>query len=505
MRGWRVLAPALGAWCLGALLLGANPAEARFPADHRALKATLSLEDVTAYLKSVQRPGLITVTEEGRSAGGRPIFLVRLNRGGAKARFRAFFYAQQHGNEVSGKDALLYLIRAVSEHPERLPEDVDLYLMPMLNPDGAVAQRRTNDAKADLNRDHLLLSQPETRAFYRVARRILPHLAADCHEFTRDGEDYQRVGADHVRRVWERWPLITMDACNHPLIPASLKEAGQQCVASAAPVMAGAGHPYARYTVGGPAPEEEIRPSTPEVDDGRNGLGSHGALSFILEAGVRRSAANPQADLGARVDAFLGLFDHLLGTPESRARVFELSEQARREPLPPFIATNTFWANLGGKVGTVKMCDPTSGQVLEIPTANLMLDLVVKSSVPTPQAYVIEARAAKLFRPLLEYHGLRFRELSAPEKLKTERCRLVRLEEPFDELYQRYENRQIVARGVATECEFPAGTLIVPLDQALARRAIQVLEPCLLYGLYGYAEFRALKQPDGTLPVQRLP
>jgi len=45
----------------------------------------------------------------------------------------------------------------------------------------------------------------------------------------------------------------------------------------------------------------------------------------------------------------------------------------------------------------------------------------------------------------------------------------------------------------------------VPLDQPLARRAIEVLEPCLLYGLYSYPSFRALAQPGGFLPVQRLP
>lgn len=505
MRGGGGLRRLLAALGCGGVLLAALPAEPAFPANHRHLKATLSFGAMEALLKSVAKPGLITVSEEGRSAGGRPIYLVRLNRGGAKARFKAFFYAQQHGNEVSGKDAQMYLIRSIAERPERLPEDVDLYLMPTVNPDGAVAKRRTNDAQADLNRDHLLQAQPETQTLYRVVRRILPHLAVDCHEFTRDGEDYQRVGSDHVRRAWERWPLITMDACNHPLIPAGLKETALKLVISAEPLMAQAGYPYERYTVGGPAPEEEIRPSTPEVDDGRNGLGSHGALSLIIEAGVRRSAPDPQADLGARVDAYLRLFDHVLGTAKSRTQVFELSEKARIEPLPAFIATNTFWANVGGQVRTVKLAEPLTGQMMEIPTANVMLDLVVKHSVPTPRAYVIEARVAAIFRPLLEHHGLSFRTLTGPEKMKSERCRLLRVETPYDDLYQRYENRQIVTREAAAERELAAGTLVVPLDQPLARRAIQVLEPCLLYGLYSYPEYRALAQADGTLPVLRLP
>jgi hypothetical protein len=416
-----------------------------------------------------------------------------------------FLYAEQHGDEVAGKDALLYLVRGIAERPERLPEDVDLYVMPMVNPDGAVAFRRTNDAKADLNRDHLLLQQPETQAFYRLVRRILPHIAVDCHEFTRDHEAPFRLPGDLVARPWEKWPLITMDALNHPLVPASLREEGLRIVEAAVPPLSAAGHRYARYSVGGPALGEEIRPSTLDADDGRNGVGSHGALSFIIEAGVRRGIADPQVDLGLRVDAYLALFEQLLGTPESRLRWLKLVESARREPLPPFIATNFFWANAGGKPGIQRLADPLSGQVREIPTPGVMADAVVKSSVPTPKAYLIEARAAAAFRPLLEGHGLVFRELAGAEKMWTERCTLLRVETAFDEVYQRYGGRQIVARGVPVETEFAAGTLVVSLDQPLARRAIQVLEPCMLYGLFTAPAFRALVLADGSLPVHRVP
>lgn len=394
---------------LGALLgagacLASGLPEARFPADPRQITATLSPDELASFLKSVAKPGFITVTEEGRSPGGRPVLLVRLNRGGEQARFRVLFYAQQHGDEVSGKDALAYLVRAIAERPERLPEDVDLYLMPMLNPDGAAAYRRSNGAGADLNRDHLLQSQPEVQAFHRVARRVMPHLAADLHEFTRDGEA-------HARRGWERWPLITMDPANHPLIPASLREEGGAWVDSAGPVLARAGHRFDRYTLGGAPPDDEIRPSTLEADDARNGLGSQGALSFIIEVGVRRRASNPQADLGQRVDACLQLLHHLLGTPESRIRIRALSDQARQAPLPPFIAINVFWANRDGQVRPVKVVEAATGRVQEIPTPNLMLDPVVKQGVPTPRVYAIEARAARAFRALLDRHGIIAREL----------------------------------------------------------------------------------------------
>jgi hypothetical protein len=483
------------------LLLGmggfAESAPPPFPVDHRTMRRTVSYREMVVFLEGVARPGFITVTEEGRSTEGRKLFLVRLNRGGAKARFRVLYYAQQHGDEVAGKDAQLTLIRDLAEHPELLPEDVDLYLMPMVNPDGAEARRRVNGLGADLNRDHLLLAQPETRALWRVARRIRPHLAVDSHEFGRDGEEFTRKG-------WEAWPIITMDACNHPLIPDYLKATALEAVATAAPLQARAGHAYTRYSVGGPPPDEEIRPSTPEVDDGRNGLGTLGALSFIIEAGVRHRAAEPQADLGERVDGYRILYRHLLGDRAWRDRVLGLAERARREPLPPFIATNVFWANLGGKVTSVKVREVPSGRVVQVPTAMAMTDLVVKGSVPTPKAYAIDAGAATSFIPVLEAQGLRWETLAAPRRARVERVKLLRLEEPYDELYQRYKDRQIVERRPPADLDLPAGTLLVPLDQDLARRAIQVLEPSLLYGLYGYPGFRDLARPGTDLPVSRV-
>jgi len=474
--------------------LMAAPGEQRVPADPLRLKASISYADMEAFLAEVAKPGLITVTEEGRSVEGRAIRLVRLNRGGAKARFKVLFYAQQHGNEISGKDAQLCLIRAIAEKPALLPEDVDLYLMPMMNPDGAEAGRRTNGAKADLNRDHIRLLQPETRALHAVARRVLPHLAVDSHEFTRDGKDWDAKG-------WDCWPLITMDGLNVPWIPAALRREALARVESARPVMAKAGYAYTRYTVGGLPPLDEIRPSTTEVDDGRNSLGCMGTLSFIIEAGTRRQPGAPQ-DLPARADAYTRLYRHLLGTAASRRKVEALCEAARREPLPAYLPTNFFWASLDGRAPVVKVTERATGKVLEIPSPGLMTDLVVKGSVPTPRAYVIDAAAADTFKALLDRHGIRYARTGAAP-IQAERCRLLRVEAGYDDLYGRYENRQIVARDPVSGRTFPEGSLVVPLDQPLARCAIGILEPCLLYGLYSYRDFSTLALPDGTLPVWR--
>ncbi len=467
------------------------------PADHRALAKPISYDQMAAFLAGVARPGFIAVSEEARTAKGRSVFLVHLGRKGTAAPWRVLFYAQQHGDEPSGKDALLFMIRDIAAAPKLLPEDVDLWIMPMINPDGAEAKERRNAAGADLNRDHILLAQPETQALHRVCRRVLPHVAVDCHEFDRDSADYRERG-------WNRWPVITMDGLNNPLFDAALVRAAQRWVDEAGPALAKAGHNFARYSVGGVPPEEEQRFSTPGLDDGRNGLGAYGALSFIIEAGVMQAAPDPNADLGRRVDAYLALLWRFLNDDRRRGEEVRTVERARRAPLPAFIPTNYFWANVGGRLTEVSVIDVATGKATSVTTPNFMQDLVVKRSVPTPRAYVIEAPAAATFRAVMERHGIAFTTLEAPRTLLAERCRLLRVEDGVDEVYERYAGRQIVSREKAAPQEFASGSLLVTLDQPAAVSAALLLEPSMLYGLYQYAEFQRLVAADRTVPVWRV-
>ena len=112
-------------------------------------------EAMRAEQPDVEAMTLSTATREGR-VSARIVLLKGFDE-------RGFVFFTNYDSRKS---------RELAEHPERLPEDVDLYLMPMLNPDGAEAHRRFTSTGADLNRDHLLLAQPETQALHRVARRI---------------------------------------------------------------------------------------------------------------------------------------------------------------------------------------------------------------------------------------------------------------------------------------------------------------------------------------------
>jgi hypothetical protein len=300
-----------------------------------------------------------------------------------------------------------------------------------------------------------------------------------------------------------------MDGVNNPLFDPAVVAAARRWVDESAAVAAAAGHRFLRYTVGGLPPYEEQRPSAPDVDSGLNAIGMYGGLSFIIEAAVARDVPDPSFDLGNRVDAYLVLLRRFLAEAPRRADDVAAIDAARRRALPAFVPTNYLWTNPAMLVTDFPVIEIASGNVLRVPTANMMTTLAVKSARPTPAAYAIDPRAADAFRPLLERHGIPFDTLAASRPARVERCTLVRFEDEFDEVYSRYDGRQIVRCGAPAAGDLPAGTLLVPLDgDAAARdaavRAALVLEPAALYGVYAYPRFRPFAAPGAVLPVARV-
>lgn len=495
MSRWSVTASALALSLLFSTAAEIQAAAARPKIPH-AIQRTVSFPEMERFLAAVNGQSGITVSVEGKSVQSRSLYLVHATRT-PNPPFRILFFAQQHGDEVSGKDALLLLVQEIAENPERLPTEVDLYIVPMLNPDGAEADTRRNAAGADLNRDHIALEQPETQALHNLVRRIRPHLAVDCHEFTRDADEPEG-------RNWTAWPDITLDGLNNPLFDPKLIAIAQRWIDESAAPLAAAGHPFYRYTVGGQPPAEEQRHSAPDVDSALNAVGMYGGLSFIIEAAVRRDSDAPPDDLARRVDAYLTLFHHFLKGGGHRAEDLAAVERARRRPLPPFLPTNYLWVNPGMAITEFPVTDRISGRTLMIPTANMMTTLAVKRSVSTPQGYAVTPEAAADFEQLLGRHGIPFEELKEPRPIEAQVCRLLRMEDRFDELYSRYEGRQIVDCAPAAAATLPPGALWIPLTGEAAVRAALVLEPLALYGVYQFPRFAKYATPGARLPVQRV-
>ena len=95
--------------------------------------------------------------------------------------------AGQHGDEPAGTEALLVLARQLAEGRfERVLEQLDVFLLPRANPDGAALGQRAAADGIDLDRDHLLLRTPEAQAGAGLIRGVAPLVVLDLHEYPVD-------------------------------------------------------------------------------------------------------------------------------------------------------------------------------------------------------------------------------------------------------------------------------------------------------------------------------
>ena len=109
-----------------------------------------------------------------------------------------------HGNEASGRESCFTMARqlAFSTDPAIIDmlSKMTVLIVPSINADGRAANTRGNSTGQDLNRDHALIEQNETKGFATMLRDYTPDVVLDNHEG--DSEDLPILAARH-RNVYE--------------------------------------------------------------------------------------------------------------------------------------------------------------------------------------------------------------------------------------------------------------------------------------------------------------
>jgi hypothetical protein len=149
----------------------------------------------------------VRVVEIGRTLQGRPINMFVFGYPGplsSAAQISAspttLIQCHVHGNEPSMRESCLILARelAFTDDPEllKIMERSTVLIVPTLNGDGRAANTRGSSTGQDLNRDHSLLREPETKAFAAMLRDYTPDVAVDGHNG--DTEDLPVLGPRHL-------------------------------------------------------------------------------------------------------------------------------------------------------------------------------------------------------------------------------------------------------------------------------------------------------------------
>ena len=123
---------------------------------------------------------LIDVETIGKSVLGHPIYGLKIGSGDK----RILMWSQMHGNESTTTKALFDLLNSLLDENSKLSyilERCTLYIIPILNPDGALAYTRINANGVDLNRDAQKLTQPESIVLRDTFEAFKPHFCYNLH------------------------------------------------------------------------------------------------------------------------------------------------------------------------------------------------------------------------------------------------------------------------------------------------------------------------------------
>jgi hypothetical protein len=471
------------------------------PVNNRYAKLT-SFSELSSYVEILGRQSSILKTEIiGHSVKGRNIYALKFSSsvfGRDSSKIRVLIFAQQHGNEQSGKEGALLLAAELLKPGNRyLFDKIDLALVPQVNPDGSELNRRRNANGADLNRNHLILTEPETIALHQLFDRYLFEATLDVHEYSSYGEEWRKYGyrknsdvnigsttnlnvAEGIRKL--------SDSTYLPYIFAYLKERNFSSFT---------------YCPGGPPGISYIRHSTFDINDGRQSFGIQGTFSFIQEGmnGRDDSIENLQHRAEGQMAGMRGLLEYVYS---NREKVKTLVEAERKKLLSPGpgqeISVQSVHAANGQSL-TITLFSYYSGRDSLVTVTDYRP--VVKSvyDVSEPLGYLIPEECAGLLEwarrqslkqsPLKGISGYRLMEYSITSIDSAD-----------------FEGDKVADPGLTVKMRENlrpgAGFIFIPASQLKGRLILLALEPKSMLGLATYEKYASLLQAGKPWPVLRV-
>ncbi|PVY36654.1 M14 family metallopeptidase [Pontibacter virosus] len=143
--------------------------------------------DIVPLIEQLQEKPLFDVQVAGHSVQGRSIYLIKAGTGKTKV----LLWSQMHGDEPTATMALFDLLHFLSQSDEldavrkHMLEHLTLYMVPMLNPDGAEMYARRNALGIDMNRDALRLQSPESVLLKQLRDQLEPAFGFNLHDQSR--------------------------------------------------------------------------------------------------------------------------------------------------------------------------------------------------------------------------------------------------------------------------------------------------------------------------------
>lgn len=464
------------------------------------LKPT-SYEQLSAYVQSLDRESdLVEVEVIGQSVQNRNLYALKFSNadfGKDKNKIKVLFFAQQHGNEQSGKEGALLLAKYLLEPDNRyLFDKIDLAIIPQVNPDGSEINQRRNAAGADLNRNHLILTEPETKALHRFFEQYMFEASLDIHEYSPYGSDWESYG-------YRKNAAVTLGTTTNVNVSEKIRDfSTNEALPFVLKYLNDRGYTSFVYCPGGPPEIDYIRHSTFDINDGRQSFGILNTFSFIQEGmnGEDTYIQNLQNRSEGQATAMRAMLEFIYN---HQKEIRKLVAQGRKELVKQ---------KVGGSV-SIQADHFGDGRVLKLPLvswntkADTIVEVkdyrpVVKSifDVQKPDGYLISKSQTDLLN-WLDIQSIDYFDY-VPKKNQIIEQYFIKTIDSIDFERDIIVN-PIVESGII-ELSVKESFVFVPVCQLKANMIIQALEPKSMLGLVTYKQYAHLLKPNAKYPVYRV-
>ncbi len=480
--------------------------ESRTQLEESGWKTLTSYQQMMDYLQPlVASSTKVSMVPMGTSVSGRVIPALYFSNDPVFASQRAnkplvMISCQQHGDEPSGKEAALIVARKLLNENSDLLDNLDLILVPQVNPDGSELGTRRNANAMDLNRNHVILSEPESLALHQLFLKWLPEVTLDVHEYNAIKDPW--IEAGFTKDADEMLGGVT----NLNIDPNIIRFSRESFIPDMGKGVAADGFRFHRYIVGDPFEAGVVRFSTTAINDSRQSMGMYNSLSFIIEG---KRYANTTNELEKRTRGQVSAMLNFLQTSNQHAAdMLAIVKQARAtmEDMDQSHIQMEYYADANHPVLNFPVFDLKSWERTNRDLENFKPLVKIRKSVYKPAAYAFPATEMRLIE-LLKRHQIPFQTLQRDDDFKTETYRVQHIVEAIDEEKPTY---LVDVHKIARQETLQSGMIIVPVSGSAANLIPLMLEPESTWGIvspratgkYRFADYLVEGQ---DYPVKRLP
>ena len=471
------------------------------PAELRAFSSPATSEEVIRFCqRAAGKSEHLTLHTIGRSETGIPLVAIRVadSHSPAEDPLRIIIFAQQHGNEQSGKEAALLLIRdfAKGKH-EAWRKNIETWIVPQLNPDGSDVNQRRNAGGIDLNRDHIVQLASETRAIHALFRSVMPHVTVDIHEYQPFRESWEEFGGYKNFDVQVGVPT-------NPNVDERIRTfALEQALPAIGEHLNSKGFSFHNYIVGPVPTQGRTRHSTVDFDDGRQSFAILNTLSFIYEGINGRDGfiENLERRTYGQYEALLALMEFLQAHNPKVIDMVELARHNLRHSAHGELVPVRLEHFPDGTPLLLPLTSSTTGEDTLVVVENYHPVVKPTLEVRRPRAYLVPASDSLLVN-FLKLHEIEFERMFIISDKNIVAMQINSIEMSNDE---ELANRLPHVTPQKITLERPDQQyLFVPTAQLHSNFLVSLFEPQSMLGLAQRPGFEYLLEEGGIFPILRV-